>query len=337
MITNARKSFDPISRADIELSDKEILARYAGITKVPCVLRSPFRNDSRPSFSIYERDGVIRWKDFGTGECGGIIMFLAKLWNETTPEVLRTLQADKLTKRPQRKLERIFKEVRPTGHCEFRVKIREWNDADMKYWNAYGIGFQMLRWSNVYPISHIIFRNSEMPSKDPLVIRAEKYAYAYFEWKDGKQSCKIYQPFSKSMKWMSSHDSSVWDLWKQAMNGDRGDSVIITSSRKDAMCLWSVLGVPAMALQGEGYMPKPQVMQQILDRFPKVYLWYDNDQKHAESNPGQENAKKMLSMYPTLINVCLPAELKSKDPSDLVKNSGQEALQAFWLIQTSKK
>jgi hypothetical protein len=37
---------------------------------------SPFRNDSNPSFSIYA-DGK-RWKDFGTGESGSVVDFVAK-------------------------------------------------------------------------------------------------------------------------------------------------------------------------------------------------------------------------------------------------------------------
>ena len=138
------------------------------------------------------------------------------------------------------------------------------------------------------------------------------------------------------MKWLSKHDASVWDLWKQAFlfaEKKSDDTVIITSSRKDAMCLWYNLGVPAMSLQGEGYLPKPQVMQQVLDRFKHVYLWYDNDFKHKEDNPGQDNAKKLIELYPTIKNICIPSELQCKDPSDLVKNKGIKELKSVWKKQ----
>ena len=138
------------------------------------------------------------------------------------------------------------------------------------------------------------------------------------------------------MKWLSKHDSSVWDLWKQAfmyadMKSD--ENVIITSSRKDAMCLWYNLKVPAMSMQGEGYLPKPHVMQQVVDRFRHVYLWYDNDFKHKDDNPGQDNAKKLIDMYPSLRNICIPSELRCKDPSDLVKAFGTSALSEIWKSQ----
>ena len=96
------------------------------------------------------------------------------------------------------------------------------------------------------------------------------------------------------------------------------------------MCLWENLNVPAMSLQGEGYLPKPQVMKQVLDKFKTVYLWYDNDFKHKEDNPGQDNAKKLIYMYPTIQNICIPSELRCKDPSDLVKLYGRDKLKEIW-------
>ena len=88
-----------------------------------------------------------------------------------------------------------------------------------------------------------------------------------------------------------------------------------------------------MSLQGEGYIPKPQVMKQVLAKFKMVYLWYDNDFTHTNDNPGQDNANKLIEMYPTLRNICIPESYRSKDPSDLVKNHGIKTLQDVWKQQ----
>ena len=131
------------------------------------------------------------------------------------------------------------------------------------------------------------------------------------------------------MKWLSKQDASVWDLWKQLFSyADKVtcEDVILTSSRMDAMCLWANLGVPALSLQGEGYLPKPQVMQQVLDKFKRVFIWYDNDFQHENDNPGQDNARKLISLYPKLKNICIPDGYQVKDPSDLVKAYGKELL-----------
>ena len=99
------------------------------------------------------------------------------------------------------------------------------------------------------------------------------------------------------------------------------------------MCLWYNLGIPSMSLQGEGYIPKPQVMKQVLNRFKNVYLWYDNDFSHTNDNPGQDNAKKLIEMYPALHNIYIPTELEAKDPSDLVKKYGVKKLKEVWQKQ----
>ena len=43
--------------------------------------KSPFRQERRPSFGIFERDGRWWWKDHGTGEHGDEIGFLAR-WTD---------------------------------------------------------------------------------------------------------------------------------------------------------------------------------------------------------------------------------------------------------------
>ena len=337
MISGTKKTSLPIHREDVSITDTEILARYMGIDSFPCSISSPLRDDDRnPSFSIIEKeDGTVIWKDFGTGEAGNATSLMAKLWHVTYSEALLKIKMDVGEPIPRVSLVRRYKgKVHVTSNSSIKVHIREWKDWDREYWNSYGISEKFAKWCNVYPISHAFFTKEDKNGiKHTVSIPMDKYAYAYFEWKDGKQSIKLYQPFSSTMKWLSKHDASVWDLWKQAFRWaekNTDDAIIITSSRKDAMCIWENLGIPAMALQGEGYLPKPQVMKQVFERFKTVYLWYDNDFKHKEDNPGQDNAKKLIELYPSLKNICIPSEMKCKDPSDLVKTWGVALLKDVW-------
>lgn len=321
------------------MTDKDILYRYMGVGKLPCSIQSPLRdNDHNPSFSFQEKDGVVIWKDFGTGESGTLIKLLARLWRVDYKEALLKIKSDEGSRIPHSDLIRRYKgKLRVNSNSSIKVVVREWKDWDVEYWNSYGISRKYATWCNVFPISHAIFESEDKAGvKKTVSIPMDQYAYAYFEWKDGKESIKLYQPFSKSMKWLSKHDHSVWDLWKHAFwwaEKISDDAVIITSSRKDAMCLWENLGIPCMALQGEGYIPKPQVMKQVFDRFKTVYLWYDNDFSHETDNPGQDNAKKLVEMFPGLRNICIPSEYKCKDPSDLYKSWGKDALVGVWSIQ----
>lgn len=337
MVTGCQKSNIDISRNDIKMSDRDIIGRYLGIYDLPCKISSPLReDDDRPSFSMMEKmDGTVIWKDFGTGDKGNAVTLMAKLWHVTYAEALLKIRLDTENKIPRISLIHKYNgKIHITKKSNISVRVRRWKDWDREFWGSYGISEKFARWCNVFPISHAIFSQEDSEGTErTITVPMDKYAYAYFEWKDGKESIKLYQPYSQTMKWLSKHDASVWDLWKQAFQyADKTSNkdVILTSSRKDAMCIWCNLGVPAMSLQGEGYLPKPQVMQQVLDRFENVYIWYDNDFKHETDNPGQDNAKKLTSLYPKLKNICIPDGYQVKDPSDLVKAYGKQLLKEIY-------
>ena len=110
----------------------------------------------------------------------------------------------------------------------------------------------------------------------------------------------------------------MWDLWSRLP--DRGDTLFITSSRKDALCLWENTGIPSVSLQGEGYVPKEKVINQLKQRFGRVIIFFDNDYDKDE-NHGHIYASRLSGMF-DLDMVEIPSEYKSKDPSDLFKNHG---------------
>ena len=336
MISSTRKAALSIEREDIGLTDRDIIKRYLGIDQFPCSIQSPIRQDDvRPSFSMKEVDGAVLWKDFGTGEKGNAVSLMAKIWCVKYSEALLKIKLDNDHRIPRISLIRKYNgKLHLTSDSGIKVKVRDWKDWDKEFWLSFGIPVEFASWCNVFPISHAFFtKTDEVGKKHTITVPMDKYAYAYFEWKDGKESIKLYQPYSKTMKWLSKHDASVWDLWKQAFMYAAKKSnkeLIITSSRKDAMCLWYNLKVPAMSLQGEGYIPKPQVMKEVLDTFQKVYIWYDNDFTHWKDNPGQDNARKIIETYPTIRNICIPDRYMSKDPSDLVKEHGVKELKRVW-------
>lgn len=337
MIENSKRCSFRLEREELRYSDMDILRTYLGISKVPCMVSSPLRNDDlRPSFSFFPKGDMVFWKDFGTGEKGTTVGLLAKLWNVSYSDALLKIKLDTERTSGSLKLTRNYHgKIHVVRTIDMKIQTRPWETWDREYWGKYGITELFATWCNAHPVSHAFFTKYDEASQttSEVCVPMDKFGYAYVEWKDGKQSIKLYQPFSKRMKWLSKHDASVWDLWKHAFRwaSERSnESCIITSSRKDAMCLWANLQVPCMALQGEGYLPKPQVMQQVLDTFKNVYLWYDNDFSHENDNPGQDNAAKLIQLYPALKNICIPSELRCKDPSDLVAEWGVEPLKDIW-------
>lgn len=312
---------DYISVEDIldKFTEFDILSYYFNITSLPTLINSPLREDKKASFGIYfSTNGHIMYRDFANGQSGNIFNLLMNIWGFDYVSTLRKIHKDIYAPSCNKiSIRRINKRNVLKSNSELNVKVRDWLNHDLEFWQSYGISKEWLEFGNIYPISNIIF-TSEGKNK---VIPADKYAYVYVEYKDDIPTIKIYQPYSKSYKWMSKHDSSVIDLWRQLP--ERGDKLVITSSRKDALCIWANTGVPSIALQGEGYWPKEKIINILKNRFAKIFVLYDNDFS-SEENHGQLFAEKLCGYYNGLINAFIPTVFQAKDPSDLYKKHGKE-------------
>lgn len=311
MISKGEKSEEYIDISHIREAD--IAAYYLGIKSIPCLIASPLRQDKKPSFSLFSNNGEeVGFIDYSTREHGSIITLLMRLWNCSFIEAKKRIandMGDFNTNIYIRKNNSIIHKtpIRTNSNIDLKCKIREWRDYDIKYWDSYGIPLKWLKYADVYPISHKIVIKDNIS----YTFGADKYAYAYVEFKEGKTTLKIYQPFNKSgHKWSNRHDKSVISLWTKVPN--TGDKVCICSSLKDALCLWANIGIPSLAIQGEGYSISNTAINELKKRFQKVYICLDNDKV------GLEDAK-LLASKTGFINVVLPQFNGGKDISDMYK------------------
>lgn len=331
---NSSTTLDEIYKA---VSEFQILAYYLNINQIPCVISSPLRKDTNPSFALYSKNGIkIQYLDYGTRESGGTIDLLSALWGTNYNDTVSRLAED-LPKFAQVQNNPLIvkKEQHDSGkhiysiETDLQCKVREWKEYDLVYWKNAGISLPWLKFGKVFPISHIIV----IKRGNRYIIPADKYAYVYVEFKDGNPSLKFYQPFSKSHKWSNKHDASVWDLWEQLLK--TGERLIITSSRKDALSVWENTGIPSCSLQAESYHPKPHVMQQLKERFKYIYVLYDNDFK-STVNYGRAYGASLAEEF-GLTQIEIPDEYQSKDPSDLCNNYNREKLKEVILSLINEK
>lgn len=311
MISKGRKSEEYIDISNIREAD--IAAYYLGIKSIPCLIASPLRQDRKPSFSLFSNNGEeVGFLDYSTREHGSIIDLLMKMWNCSFVEAKRRIANDLGDTRLNISIgskgsysSRI--PIRTNSGIDLQCKTREWRNYDIEYWKSYGISIEWLKYADVYPISHKIV------IKDGIsyTFGADKYAYAYVEFKEGKTTLKIYQPFNKNgFKWANRHDRSVISLWTKVPS--TGDRICICSSLKDALCLWANTGIPALAIQGEGYGISDTAVNELRRRFKKVFICLDNDE------PGKKDATH-LSSKTGFINIVLPQFNGGKDISDMFK------------------
>ena len=310
MISKGRKSEEYIDISHIREAD--IAAYYLGVKSIPCLIASPLRQDRRPSFSLFSNDGEeVGFLDYSTREHGSIIDLLMKMWNCSFVEAKKRIANDmgdaKLNISVGRGNYANRIPVRTSSGIDLQCRVREWRDYDLEYWGSYGISLKWLKYADVYPISHKIVIKDDIS----YAFGADKYAYAYVEFKEGRTTLKIYQPFNtRGFKWANRHDRSVISLWTKVPS--EGDRVCICSSLKDALCLWANTGIPALAIQGEGYGMSDTAVSELKRRFKKVYSGLDNDE------PGKKDASHLASKT-GFTNVVLPEFEGGKDISDLYK------------------
>lgn len=303
-----------------KVSESDIAFHYLNIDKIPCFINSPLRKDTKASFGIYTKDkSRIYWTDLATKDRGGIFDLLCLLWGCSLIKVLERIKNDIETKKfssTNKELNHLGNKIKTIStyseSSDLECKTRDWEPHDIEYWNSYGISLEWLKYADVYPVSHKII----VKGNRRYVFKADKYAYAYVERKEGRVTIKLYQPFNTNgYKWCNKHDSSVIGLWCKVPK--KGERIAICSSIKDALCLWSNTGIPSLAIQGEGYNISNTAINELKKRYKSIFIILDNDKA------GIEDAIK-LSKSTGFTNITLPKFNGGKDISDLYKCVGKE-------------
>lgn len=319
-----------ITKRDIysRVNSLEIFKNYCENFKVGVDFNSPFRQDSTPSFAIIEGKTEYIFKDLGTGESGDCFDFVSQLYNLSYFETLSKIATDFNFPKSHgyffKDMSHIKTSVKEMTDEELqallsvnkksvlKVKVREWCKEDALYWKSQGVTYKTLQYYNVKPIEYIFVGDH--------ITKADTHAYVFIEMKDDVETYKIYQPFNKKgLKWLSSHDSSVWQGWTQLPK--KGTDLIITKSMKDVMSIVSVLKVPAVAMQSENTKPKYQVIEELKERFENIYVFYDND-FDKDVNLGRMLATNLMQQIGGCYNIEIPDEYQSKDFSDTILKHG---------------
>ena len=278
---------------------------------------SDLRDDKSPTVSIIPYNGKLLYKDFGNNEhtfdCFNYIRYK---YNCTFTDSLRIIDCDfnlgLSAKKEAIQFTMGYMAYRQNSSALqlhkpviIRKKKRSWTKQDANFWRKYLVSKQILIKFAVEPISHYWIDENRFSCKS--ITYVFKFNNRY----------KIYSPYEDKNKWLS--NTKKTDIQGYTQLPEKGDKLIITSSLKDVMCL-HVAGYNSIALQSEMQIPEEKLISELINRFHTIEILYDNDFDNI-NNPGQTMAKKICDLY-GFTNRCIPGEFKSKDPSDLIKNTG---------------
>lgn len=301
-----------------KVTEYDIYAKYIGQFKVGMIYNSPFRKDKNPSFGIYysKRTKQLLFKDHGTGECGNVIKFVSLFTGKTEYNDILSDIVDNLNITNNTKLVSSKQYIPPT-ETVIGVVRQEFTDVDINYWKQFNISINTLKKFNVNSIKYYLCNGIVKGT-----YKRENPMYAYKVY----NNFKIYRPLAdKYTKWRN--NLTDYDIQGYEQLPQKGDTLFITKSMKDVMCLHE-MGYPAVSPSSEStFLPK-DVLEQLKTRFKRIIILFDRD------TAGVKRSRK-LSRETGLEAMFINKKFKAKDVSDAVKANSFEEIKN-WLNETIK-
>ena len=305
-----------------KISSYDIFKYYSeNFREVGRIFNSDFRKDNNPSCCIAQIKGDLLYTDFGTGKSYRCLAFVMEKLGLNYFQALQQVNLDfnlglgclnnsKINLNNPNIVMTSKKHFTEKSNTILQIKRRAWENHDKEFWyDRYFITQEVLEKFKVSPISYFWINGN--------MIKADKFAYNYdFYWKEDFSVFyrKIYQPYSKKMKWLSNGGKTYQG---EGVLPKKGDTLIITKSLKDVMVLYS-LGYTAIAPPSESLFLDENYLIKQKKRFKKLILFYDND------ITGINKAKKFSEEY-KIPYIYIPEEFEKKgikDISDLIESNG---------------
>ena len=143
---------------------------------------------------------------------------------------------------------------------------------------------------------------------------------------------KIYSPLKIEFKWFCNTGTN--DIQGSSVMPRSGDSLVITSSLKDVMCLYE-LGITAVAPQSENAALPDKFIAYIKKHFKNIYVLYDNDFNKKE-NAGQREAENLCKEH-SFRNIKIPDAYQVTDVAEMMERYGPIETYKLWLQKEERR
>lgn len=302
-----------------KVSEYDIYAHYLGQFKVGAIYNSPFRKDKNPSFGIYysKRTKQLLFKDHGTGECGNVVKFVSLYtgltnYNDILKDIVKQLNITTDTKLDS------SKQYIPSSETVIGIVRQKFTPTDINYWSQFNISEKTLKKFNVNSIKYYLCNGIVKG-----IYKEDNPMYAYKVY----NNFKIYRPLAdKYTKWRN--NLTEYDIQGYAQLPSKSDTLIITKSMKDVMCLYE-MGIPAISPSSESTFIPNDILEGLKKRFKRIIILFDRD------NAGVKYLRKM-SLKTGLEGLLVHKRFKAKDISDAIKANSFEEIKE-WLYGEIKK
>lgn len=272
-------------------------------------------DDDKPSWGVYEAKkrldlGVHEfvWKDGATGDAGNIFKLVQRLYGyETKLQGARKVCADfglgGAGINPDKPLSLEVVPKKYADPVDIQISSRAFLTKELAWWKQFNIEQSLLtRYTTTALKCYWIAKEQQVPSYP-----SGGMGFAYREW----DKYQLYFPLAaKEKKFRNNFTEACVHGFKQLQRDT--DTLIITKSRKDVMCLRS-FGYESISPTAEN-TPLPEACMKLMrEWYPNRLILFDNDMKHG----GHKYPEPKIYVPQTLRE-------DDKDPSDFCKHHGPQ-------------
>lgn len=296
----------------LHIGEEEIFSRY-GIPVVSYPFRSPLRPDHNPTCNFYRarNSGKLYMKDWAGhfhGDCFDLVMEIHKVHFY---EALRIVAEDFELIRRSGDIIRTERIPLPPPvtitprTCTIRLKRREWNSQDKRFWGRWDFLADTLKFYHIAPLERVWL--NEKLHYTYLKPGEEAYVYHF-----GAYDYKIYFPYRERIRFLHNNADILQGYLQLPVSGSQ---LIITKSMKDVMKLYE-FSLSAVAPMSETQMLSPEQFEELTERFVHLYSLYDTDKAGISS---MQKMKREYGIQPLFFPRSFP-----KDFTDFYEKYGKE-------------
>jgi predicted P-loop ATPase len=286
-------------------SPQDIYKKFLNLSDIPKGnISSPFSEDKKPSFKIYNNDS---FKCNSTGKQGDVFQLVADLnqldcktqFNQVLNIVATEMNLSLQTIDTSTTVPKFIKKavIEQKSHV-LNVSNTELEENHLAYWDKLGVQRELLKKYNVRAVSKYSFFN---PAKNKEITFATKDKVLAFSY-EVNGNFEVYipaQPDKNQTKIFNNglQNGDIFGL--EQLGHEKIDSVIICAGKKDTIVAVS-RGFKAVTFRSETHNPTAIQIKTLQSLCHNLFICYDND------NGGNTGRNKIIEKYPQIIPLKLP-------------------------------
>ncbi len=293
------------------VNEETLMEHYLGVPVKKGLLRSPLRNDNKPTCAFYrsKKSGRLVFKDFAGFFSGDFVSVVMYKFNCSYGKALQIIANDfgivhnknLVVNKPLIKYSNT--KFEDSTDAVIQVEIKDFDKYELEWWEKFGIDLCTLKKFKVFSCKNVFLNNNLFH-----LYKENQLVFGYYGGiREGIERWKVYFPNNRKYRFISNWKSLR--LQGSHMLPKSGEYLVVTKSLKDVMTLYN-LGIPAIAPISENCFVSEAQYDRLKERFENIILLYDNDR------PGLRAMISIRKKFPEVIPIWIPLEYNAKDISD---------------------